>query len=246
MKLRALLIVSCVCSLFLASDVEAGDRSAPRCGNGVLDRGEQCDPPASLCAAPCKEDCTCDFSNCCQCGDQCAQGFFCPRECAVVQGGSCTASGECALPCVCGTTCTTLAGNVGTCRPPERGSGECFCQARRPLPDDLVALARRLETIPVVDDDEADTTIPPSRGDVDRPSVGLPMALDLSLRLLASASDNSRPSLQIVQDSVRRAWTRYSEGGRDLSYLGRTADAIWEAQGAIGHLLRFRTRPAEL
>jgi len=32
----------------------------PACGDGSLDPGEECDPPVSTCAAPCRADCTCD------------------------------------------------------------------------------------------------------------------------------------------------------------------------------------------
>ncbi len=101
------------------------------CGDGDLDPGEECDAPETTCAAPCKADCTCDFSNCCQCEDSCSQGFFCPVECPPIAGGLCSPSGRCAVPCPCGVTCTTLDGVVGSCRP-AAGSTECLCQPPPP------------------------------------------------------------------------------------------------------------------
>jgi hypothetical protein len=101
------------------------------CGNGQIDPGEQCDPPATLCAAPCKDDCTCDFSNCCDCPGGCTQGFFCPTECGVVVGGTCNADGRCEAPppaCPCGAGCRTDDGAFGICRPSRQSPSECSCR----------------------------------------------------------------------------------------------------------------------
>ncbi|MGH7787262.1 MAG: hypothetical protein ACRERC_10380, partial [Candidatus Binatia bacterium] len=193
-----------------------GDPS--RCGNGALDPGEECDAPATTCAAPCRRDCTCDFSNCCQCEGACAQAFFCPVECPPIPGGLCARSGVCAVPCPCGATCTTLDGVVGACQAAD-GATECLCQPERPpLPDDLVALARRLESVPLADD-SGDDTPAPTAGDVGRPAVALRRALLELGRLHAAADHRTERPLRRATEAVQDAWHHYAGGSADLAHL---------------------------
>jgi len=73
-------------------------RGAATCGNGVLDAGEQCDPPAaSTCAGACQGDCTCAPA----CGDNVVNQ---PSEqCDGSDPGTC--SGACQPDCTCAPVC---------------------------------------------------------------------------------------------------------------------------------------------
>lgn len=75
-------------------------RSAATCGNGVLDTGEQCDPPAApTCVGACRADCTCASTE--TCGDNVVNQ---PSEqCDGTDPGVCT--GGCEPDCTCTPVC---------------------------------------------------------------------------------------------------------------------------------------------
>jgi len=237
----------------IASASERPDRlTAPpdpsRCGDGELDPGEECDAPATTCAAPCKADCTCDFSNCCRCEDSCTQGFFCPVECPPIAGGLCTRAGSCALPCPCGATCTTLDGVVGSCQS-DIGAAECVCQppGPPPLPRDLALLARQLESVPLADDSGDDTPVP-TAGEAGLPAIGLRHAMVELERLVAAADRKTERLLRRASESVQDAWHHYAAGAADLSHLGETTEALRRAEASLGiaALLASRAGRADL
>src|SRR5512139_2884239 len=69
-----------------------------RCGNGVIDRGEDCDPPGSPCpdGELCADDCTCA-------GPICGNGVIDPGEECDPPGSPCTTGVPCTATCSCGT-----------------------------------------------------------------------------------------------------------------------------------------------
>ncbi|XP_008435698.1 zinc metalloproteinase-disintegrin-like 2d [Poecilia reticulata] len=71
----------------------------PRCGNGLLDRGEECDcGTAEECINPCCDASTCRLTE----GSQCAHGECCESCQLKVSGSICrTAAGACDLPEYC-------------------------------------------------------------------------------------------------------------------------------------------------
>ena len=73
-------------------------RAAATCGNGVVDSGEQCDPPAATtCTGACDGDCTCAAT----CGDNVVNQ---PGEqCDGSDQGVC--SGACQPDCTCAPVC---------------------------------------------------------------------------------------------------------------------------------------------
>lgn len=127
----------------------------------------------------------------------------------------------------------------GSCRRP-RASRECVCQ--RPLPDDLVALARELESAPTDDDLAADDTPPPSRGDPDRPAVGLRLVREQLERLEAAADQRTGPWLRRATDSVQEAWHHLAAGSDDLSHLGETTGALRQAEAFLAIAALFSRR----
>jgi hypothetical protein len=75
-----------------------------RCGDGTIERGEECDPPGSECpdGRPCNQDCTCPEPAC---GD----GMVDPDEQCDPPGSICTTGVTCRADCTC------VSGPVGCC-----------------------------------------------------------------------------------------------------------------------------------
>jgi hypothetical protein len=106
----------------------------PRCGNGVVDAGEQCDPPGShTCpqAQPCQNDCTCPTTSC----SFDPQNEICSGACPDTSLRCLFAGGQC--QCVSADqSCEQLSPEVcvdaGLCANPAQrcqpGPTNCFCQ----------------------------------------------------------------------------------------------------------------------
>jgi D-alanyl-D-alanine carboxypeptidase len=106
-------------------------------------------------------------------------------------------------------------------------------QSPRALPDAVADLARQLEAFPFEDDERADGTPGPTRGDTDRPVVGLRIALAELERLHAADQSATKPLLRTATALVRDAWHRYAAGSRDLMHLDHTIEQLRQAQVAL-------------
>ena len=111
-----------------------------RCGNGTIDRGEECDPPGSECANGelCTNDCTCPApicgngaidpgEDCDPPGSPCADGSLCTTDCTcpapVCGNGTIDPGEDCDPP---GSPCndgTAVCANDCTCPTPKCGDG---------------------------------------------------------------------------------------------------------------------------
>ena len=100
------------------------------------------------------------------------------------------------------------------------------------LPDKLVVLARQLESIPLTDDD-GDATPAPTPGDRTHPAIGLRLVLINLERLQEAANRETEQPLRKATEAVQEAWRHYASGSRDLSYLGKSADALEQAQSSL-------------
>lgn len=110
------------------------------------------------------------------------------------------------------------------------------------LPAELVSLARQLELVPLADDSGDDTPVP-TPGDEGLPAIGLRLALIEMKRPQASADRKTERLLRMATESVQEAWHHYASGSPDLSHLGKSADALLQAQVYLKQAA-FRTRKA--
>ena len=80
---------------------------------------------------------------------------------------------------------------------------------------------------------KGDATPAPTPGDKTHPAIGLRLVLVKLERLQKAANRETEQTLRKATEAVQEAWHRYASGSRDLSHLGKSADALQQAQSSL-------------